>query len=62
MATDADTGIGEYYREGTTYKTFKQFQIKIVTYATIESPAGFGNVNSANPALIRDLRAVALQV
>lgn len=61
IATDSD-GIAEYYRGGTTYKTYKTFQLKIVTYATIDSPAGFGTKNSSNPAIIENARAIALQV
>jgi hypothetical protein len=62
IATDPTTGIAEYFRGGTTYKTYKQFQLKIVTYASIDSPAGFGNKNSSNPALVENVRAIALQV
>ena len=62
MATNNTTGVAEYTRDGTTYKTYKQFQIKIVTYATIDSPAGFGNENSSNPVVVDNLRAIALQV
>ena len=62
MATNNTTGVAEYTRDGTTYKTYKQFQLKIVTYATIDSPAGFGNENSSNPVVVDNLRAIALQV
>lgn len=62
IATDSTTGISEYSRGGTTYKTYKQFQLKIVTYASIDSPSGFGNKNSSNPSLIENVRAIALQV
>lgn len=62
IATDPTTGIAEYDRGGTNYKTYKQFQLKIVTYASIDSPLGFGTKNSSNPALIEDVRAIALQV
>ena len=62
MSTNSTTGVAEYQRNSTTYKTFKQFQLKIVTYATIDSPAGFGNKNSSNPAIIENVRAIALQV
>lgn len=62
IATDPTTGIAEYDRGGTTYKTYKQFQLKIVTYASIDSPVGFGTKNSSNPALIENVRAIALQV
>ena len=62
VATDTTTGIADYFRDGTTFKTYKQFQIKVVTYATVDSPAGYGTKNSSNPAIIEDLRAIALQV
>ena len=62
IATDATTGIASYYRDGTTYDTFKIFQLKIVTYATIDTVAGFGTKNSSNPAIIENVRAIALQV
>lgn len=62
VATDDNTGIAEYDRNGRTFSSYKQFQIKIVTYAEINSPSGFGKVNSSNPAIIKDLRAIALQV
>jgi len=62
IATDPITGIAEYDRGGTNYKTYKQFQLKIVTYASIDSPLGFGTKNSSNPALIENVRAIALQV
>lgn len=62
IATDPITGVADYFRNGTTYKTFKIFQLKVVTYATIESVPGFGVKNSSNPAIIESVRAVALQV
>jgi len=62
MATDVNTGIAQYSKDGSAYKTYKQFQIKIVTYATIDSPAGFGNKNSSNPVIVDNVRAIALQV
>jgi len=62
VATNDTTGVAEYFRSGTTYDTYKQFQLKIVTYATIDSPDGFGDKNSSNPAIIDDVRAIALQV
>lgn len=62
IATDPTTGVADYFRNGTTYKTFKIFQLKVVTYATIDSVAGFGTKNSSNPVIIENIRAVALQV
>ena len=62
MATDSTTGVASYFRDGTTYDTYKIFQIKVVTYATIDSPAGYGTKNSSNPAIIENVRAIALQV
>ena len=62
MATDSTTGVASYFRDGTTYDTYKIFQIKVVTYATIDSPVGYGTKNSSNPAIIENIRAIALQV
>ena len=62
LATNAD-GIAEYKsKNGSTYTTYKKYQIKIVVYDTITNDVGYGSKRSANPPLVHDIRAVGLQV
>ena len=62
LATNAD-GVAEYKsKNGSTYDTYKKYQIKVVVYDTVPGNTGYGSKRSANPPLIHDVRAVALQV
>ena len=62
LATNAD-GVAEYKsKNGSTYDTYKKYQVKIVVYDTVPGNTGYGSKRSANPPLIHDVRAVALQV
>ena len=62
ITANTTTGIAEYTRNGSKFSTFKTFQLKVVTYAQVDSPDGYGTKNSANPVLVESIRAIALQV
>lgn len=61
LALNNSTNIVEYESDGSTFTTYKTFEIKIVFYATPGTDPLYATKRTANPPMVYDVRAVALQ-